>query len=188
MPLGSRIQAIRGLIAAHKSKSVDEKPKTDTLQENQPSGENVMANLTLTNLTPLPSFTTSNVGTIGLTDPAHTCSPYQSLASCQPAYYTAPGAGYVAYANQTGLGGISIQYGQPVTVYHGNQTQTVYPAIYPNQYGAQQYGAANQWPPGTAFTFNPSVDAYVPVVPTSRSEFTEDEIAQAEQIMEELSA
>jgi len=166
MPLGSRIQAIRGLITAHKTKPIDGKPKTDTLQENQPAGEKSMALIdpphSLSGLTAYPTpYIVGSAGSGG----AAGIYGYQSATNAIPATYTIsvpPGGNYI------------------------QQGQAVYsPGVL---YGAQSPSPA--WFTGTGQPVQwGGVDlADAPPVLQGRSEFTEEEIERAEQIMEELGA
>jgi len=92
--------------------------------------------------------------------------------------------------NAQGLGGSGGTYAIATT---NTAPNVVYTTAVPQyyQYGNAVSAAGQPWaiPPGLSiFGYDPSRDAMILTPTPSRSEFTEEEIEQAERLMEELSA
>jgi len=141
---------------------IDEQPKTDNLQPNQPAGDASMANTVSINPQTLQALAAqTNVG-----------GPYITTTNA------VSGIGTTYTVATTGIGGPNVVYTTAVPQYY--------------QYG--QYGTAvvagQVWAvPNSIFGYDPETRDTVLLTPKpSRSEFTEEEIEQAERLMEELSA
>jgi hypothetical protein len=155
-------EAVAKLFQQHKQECIDRKPKTDTLQPDQPAGDTSMATVTMTtNLTPYAA----NTGVVALpsnSGPYYTYTPAGQLGAGQ----------YVGAANAVYAYGNSPQYvtaAYPAGGLHGMAWPIATLANNGQWFEAAQLGAQ-------------------PIQPVDRSEFSEEEISQAEKLMEELSA
>ena len=146
---------------------LDAKPKTDTLQPNKPAGDTPMASIPY--LTP---YLAGSGAITTINDPSHThglvayASNYPTTANAAGNYICGTNAVYTLVSPQYYQAGI----GAPL----GSQPWPSAAAGVPNQYPNQQW-----------FTVD---EAAVMIKPVDRAEFSEEEITQAEQLMEELSA